>query len=103
MWKKIKNFFLSVFAKPAIEEGGEALEVVLRKVAATRPKLFKLLVVVNYSAAKVYGPDLVASTATDLDDKGLEEFLDAIETVAKEVGLDLKTIDLESDDALPTV
>lgn len=94
-WAGIKNFFVKIFAKQAIEESGEVMADGLRKMATERPKLFKVLVVAGYAAAKTYGPELVASTATDLDDAALDEFLEAVVTVATENGIDLSTIDPE--------
>lgn len=89
IWNTIKNFIIGVVAKPLIGEVGDLLEKQLRKMATEKPKLFKTLVVSAYVAAKEYGVDLVASTTTDLDDKGLQELIDALETVAAEFGIDL--------------
>jgi len=89
IWETIKNFFVGVVAKPLIEQGGDAAEKLLRKLATERPKLFKITIVGVYITAKEFGPDLVASTATDLDDKGLEELIEALETVAAEYSIDL--------------
>ena len=89
MWKSIKNFILGILVNPAIAEGEKLAEDALRKMAAKNPKLFKVLVVSAHTAAKEYGQELVASTATDLDDKALTAFVEAMEVVADENGIDL--------------
>lgn len=105
MFKKIWNFFIAVFSPDKlIDEGGETFrEKVLRPLATNRPKLFKLLVVSNYAAAKLYGTDLVASTATNLDDKGLAEYIESLELIATENGIDLAAIDFDDDAVLPEI
>ena len=90
MFKKIKDFFLKLLAKPLIEESSDLLEAQLRTMATAKPKLFRTLVASVHVAAKEYGTDWVKSTANDLDDLALAEFLDAIEKVAAEFGLDLE-------------
>lgn len=97
IWESIKTFFVGMFAKPLLEQGGDLLEQALEKMATKNPKLFKTLVVSAHTAAKEYGADLVASTATDLDDKALAEFLEALEHVAEKHGIDL---DFEAEEAV---
>ena len=90
IFEKIGNFFTAIFnPKKLIDKGGDALEKALEKMATEKPKLFKVVVVGAHEAAKTYGPDLVKSTKTDVDDKVLAEFLQSCEAVATKHGLDL--------------
>ena len=45
-----------------------------------------------YIAAKIWGPDLVASTATTIDDQGLAAFIELCEGTAEEGGFVLPTL-----------
>ena len=46
-----------------------------------------------YIAAKIWGPNLVASTATTIDDQGLAAFLELCEGTADEGGFTLPVIE----------
>lgn len=94
MFKKIlggiKNFVLKIAGKKLVEELAEPFEAMLRKMATKNPKLFRVLVSAGYAAAKEYGQEWVASTENEVDDQALAEFMEALETVAGEFGLELK-------------
>ena len=47
------------------------------------------VVAMVYCAAKNFGPELVARTDTDLDDKGLAEAFEVCELAAEKYGLEL--------------
>ena len=93
----IKNFFMKFAGKQLIEELTPGFETFLRNMATKNPKLFRVLVSAGHTAAKEYGVEWVASTANDLDDKALAEFMEALEKIAAEFGLDLE---IESENLL---